>query len=157
MLQVSTPPRTLELIAKFDPAVIVVNGTRIISRQILGGSKAMFVNTHTGITPAYRGAHGGYWALYNRDPDRCGVTVHLVGAGIDTGDIIAQRFIKPTTEDSFVSYPYLQTAAALPALVEAVERALNGTLATTVAEGHSAIWYHPGIWQYLRARLRGIK
>lgn len=150
-------PQTLDLIAKLNPKIIVVNGTRILSRRILEGTGAVFINTHTGITPAYRGVHGGYWALYNRDPGRCGVTVHLVDAGIDTGEIIAQNRIVPAKGDSFITYPYLQIAAALPLLLEAIERALSGTLIARKTDGDSAVWYHPGIFQYLGARVWGIR
>jgi folate-dependent phosphoribosylglycinamide formyltransferase PurN len=150
-------PETIALIARFDPKVIVVNGTRIISRQVLASTRAPFVNTHSGITPKYRGAHGGYWALYNNDPDRCGVTVHLVDPGIDTGAIVDQLLIKPTHEDSFVTYPYLQVAAALPIVVNAVRSALDGTLRSKPATGESAVWYHPGLVQYLSGRLRGVR
>ncbi len=149
-------PETIALIAKFDPKVIVVNGTRIISRNVLADARAPFINTHAGITPKYRGAHGGYWALYNNDPERCGVTVHLVDAGIDTGAIVDQAPIKPTREDSFVTYPYLQLAAALPLLVKAVQGALAGALPSRPATGESAVWYHPGLLQYLAGRLRGV-
>lgn len=147
----------MEMIAKLDPKVIVVSGTRIIARKVLEAGNRVFINTHTGITPAYRGSHGGYWALYNNDPGRCGVTIHLVDAGIDTGEIVAQEVIQPTQEDNFVTYPYLQTAMALQALVSAVEQALNGALPTRTATGHSAVWYHPGFFQYLVGWLRGIK
>ena len=40
---------------------------------------------HAGITPQYRGVHGGYWAVVNNDPEHCGVTIHFVDKGIDTG------------------------------------------------------------------------
>jgi hypothetical protein len=150
-------PETIALIARFDPKVIVVNGTRIISRNVLDSTRAAFINTHAGVTPKYRGAHGGYWALYNNDPDRCGVTVHLVDPGIDTGAIVDQALIKPTREDSFVTYPYLQIAAALPILACAVRSALGGTLQSKPATGESAVWYHPGLLQYLRGRLRGVR
>jgi methionyl-tRNA formyltransferase len=46
---------------------------------------------HAGITPRYRGTHGGYWVLLNNDPGHCGVTIHLVDPGIDTGSIVARR------------------------------------------------------------------
>ena len=149
-------PETTTLIARADPKVIVVNGTRIISRKVLGNTRAAFINTHAGITPKYRGAHGGYWALYNNDPGHCGVTVHIVDPGIDTGDIVGQALIRPAREDSFVTYPYLQLAAALPILYNAVCSALTGTLQATPGAGPSATWYHPGILQYLAGRLRGV-
>jgi len=115
---VNSPEVTAALQA-LSPKVVVVNGTRIIARRVLETVPAIFINTHAGITPKYRGAHGGYWALLNGDPGRCGVIVHLVDAGIDTGAIVAQSTIIPTGRDSFVTYPYLQLAAALPLLVDA--------------------------------------
>lgn len=148
---------TIELIKKFDPKVIVVNGTRIISSKVLDSTDATFINTHAGITPKYRGAHGGYWALYNNDPGRCGATVHIVDSGIDTGAIVDQVLIEPTRDDSFVTYPYLQIAAALPILLNAVRSALDGTLQPKAAKGESAVWYHPGLLQYLSGRLRGVR
>ncbi|HEU4660466.1 MAG TPA: formyl transferase [Pseudolabrys sp.] len=150
-------PETIGLISKFGPKVIVVNGTRIISAAVLNSTQALFINTHAGITPKYRGAHGAYWALYNDDPGRCGVTVHLVDSGIDTGAIVEQALISPTREDSFVTYPYLQIAAALPILIDAVRSALDGTLKSKPAVGESAVWYHPGAFAYLRGRLRGVR
>ena len=46
---------------------MVVNGTRILSRRMLESIDAVFLNMHVGITPKYRGVHGGYWALANGD------------------------------------------------------------------------------------------
>ena len=139
------------------PDVIVVNGTRIISRDVLACTQATFINTHAGITPAYRGSHGGYWALYEGKPEHCGVTVHVVDSGIDTGGIIGQAVIAPTEKDNFATYPMLQLAAALPILKEAVARALDGTLTIQRTSGPSGVWYHPTIFQYLSGRLRGIR
>jgi methionyl-tRNA formyltransferase len=150
-------PETIKLILRADPKVIVVNGTRIISRKVLSSTRAVFINAHAGITPKYRGVHGGYWALYNSDPGHCGVTVHIVDPGIDTGDILGQALIMPTRQDSFVTYPYLQVVAALPILSNVVHSALTGTLQTCSATGDSALWYHPGLLQYLRGIWRGIR
>jgi methionyl-tRNA formyltransferase len=70
-----------------QPDVIVVNGTRIIAKKVLTCVPCPFINTHAGITPLYRGVHGGYWALTQNDQLNCGVSVHLVDPGIDTGAI----------------------------------------------------------------------
>lgn len=148
---------TIDIINRLDPKVIVVKGTRIISRKVLAAGERVFINTHTGITPAYRGSHGGYWALHSNDPGRCGVTIHVIDAGIDTGEVIAQRRIEPSGDDDFVTYPYLQTGAALLALADAVEQGLDGRLQARPATGDSAVWYHPGFFQYLAGWMRGIK
>lgn len=131
----------------YQPDVVVVNGTRIIAKRILNASDAVFINTHCGITPKYRGSHGGYWARVNCEPQNCGVTVHLVDPGIDTGDIIGQQPIHPTDADNITTYPLLQIAAALPILIAAVK----GSRSLVPAQGESAMWYHPTIWSYFWA------
>jgi folate-dependent phosphoribosylglycinamide formyltransferase PurN len=150
---------TIELLRRIDPAVVVVNGTRILSKSVLSSVPATFLNTHAGMTPRYRGVHGGYWALVEKRRALCGVTVHVVDPGIDTGDVVAQAKIEPTASDSFVTYPYLQIAAAIPLLNEAVYAALAGELRViTPADATSKLWSHPTLGQYAFHRLMsGVK
>jgi hypothetical protein len=70
---------------------------------------------------------------------------------------VAQGLIAPTARDSFVTYPSLQLAAALPLLVDSIGKALRGELSVRPAEGPSRVWYHPGLFQYLVGRTRGVK
>lgn len=144
----------LELLRSLDPGVVVVNGTRILSEEILACVEAPFVNMHAGITPMYRGVHGCYWALASGDPAHAGVTVHVVDAGVDTGGVIAQATVRPSPEDSYHTYPFLQIAAGLPLLERAVRDALEGRLRTTDVEGESRLYHHPTIWRYVVNRLR---
>jgi phosphoribosylglycinamide formyltransferase 1 len=144
-----------------DPAVVVVNGTRIIGRETLSVIACPVLNTHAGITPLYRGVHGGYWALAEGRPELAGTTVHFVDEGIDTGRIVEQAFIQPTPADSFATYPYLHVAAGLSILLPAVERALAGTLTPRAVDGEplpSRLRSHPTLWGYLARRmLRGVR
>lgn len=150
-------PEALVLMKQFNPRVVVVNGTRILKPATLDNIAATFINTHQGITPQYRGAHGAYWALFQNDLQNCGVTIHLVDQGIDTGNIVAQAIISPGPDDNFTTYPYLQTVASLPLLTAAIEASLTETLKSWSIEGPSAVWYHPGFLQYLKGRWRGIR
>jgi len=145
------------LIEMLQPDIVIVNGTRILSRATLAKLKATILNTHHGITPGYRGAHGAYWALARGDGEHCGVTVHLADEGIDTGNIIAQAMIAPEENDSFVTYPFLQTAKALDLLVDAIKDEMAGRLKTRPISGKSEVWYHPGFFQYIGLALRGVR
>ena len=147
-------PEAIDWLREQRASVVVVNGTRIIARRVLEATDAVFINTHCGITPEYRGVHGGYWALYRSDPANCGVTVHLVDPGIDTGGILAQQRIDPGPRDNFTTYPYLQLAAGLPLLVEAVGSALEGRHVPQTRDSAGNLWYHPTLWQYLWAGIR---
>ena len=144
----------VEALQKLAPRVVAVAGTRIISRSVLDAVGAPFINMHAGITPRYRGVHGGYWALACDDHEHCGVTVHLVDRGVDTGAVIAQARIEPTARDSFATYPLLQLVAGLPLLVEAVRAVLEDRLVEAATSGPSRQWYHPTAWGYLLGWVR---
>lgn len=141
------------------PDVVVINGTRIIGKKTLAAVQARFVNVHVGITPRYRGVHGGYWALAEGDPEHAGVTVYFVDEGIDTGEVIAQARIEPTPEDTFATYPFLQLRAGLPLLEQAVSGILRGEAATTAPmTPDSKLWTHPTVGRYLKGWLtRGVR
>jgi folate-dependent phosphoribosylglycinamide formyltransferase PurN len=146
--------QTVVLLQKLSPQVIVVNGTRILAEKMLNAIPGIFLNTHVGITPLYRGVHGGYWALVSGDPEHFGVTIHEIDKGIDTGDIIAQASAMPDDVDNFSTYPLLQIAAAIPLLKQAVRDALNGRLKTMPAPvGKSKLWSHPTAFEYLKCRI----
>jgi folate-dependent phosphoribosylglycinamide formyltransferase PurN len=150
---------TVQHLRALAPKVVVLNGTRILSPEVLASVQAVFLNMHVGITPLYRGVHGGYWALVNGQHEYCGVTVHMVNEGIDTGGIVAQARISPGPNDTFATYQYLQVAAGLPLLQHAVEDALAGVLTTRPGPpGQSRLWSHPTAFEYLRHRIqRGVK
>jgi phosphoribosylglycinamide formyltransferase-1 len=145
-----------EVLRSLSPAVVVVNGTRILDRETLRSTSAPFINMHAGIAPAYRGVHGGYWALAEGRPDLVGTTVHLVDEGIDTGTVIEQAYFEVAPEDSFWTYPYLHTAAGLPVLVRAVQAALEGAVPVRQTDQSlpSVLRSHPTLWSYLSTRLR---
>ena len=153
-------PNLIELIDEYAPDLIVVNGTRIISNEILDKLTCPIVNIHVGITPKYRGVHGGYWALYNQDSALFGVTLHYVNQGIDTGQIIAQKVVQPDQKDNFNSYPILQYAAGINLLLNHCDDLLNRNEIEQLPHltSESKLHYHPGFFQYLTKRFaKGVK
>lgn len=142
------------LLGKLDVDAVVVNGTRITSRAVTECIDRPFINTHVGITPRYRGVHGGYWALVHDDAENCGVTVHLV----DTGGVLYQQRIHVGSGDGFNTYPLHQLAAAIPLMKQALHDVVDGTLTHRDGVGPSGLWYHPTLGQYLRYRFsRSVK
>ena len=149
----------ITLLQQLQPDVVLVTGTRIIKASVLNSIAAPFINIHAGITPLYRGVHGAYWASVERNSAACGVTIHLVDQGIDTGEVLEQALITPTQQDSFITYPLLQLATGLPLLYNAVQTVREHCLmpqAPLVRESrlrsHPTIWFY--LWQWLR---HGIK
>lgn len=145
----------LRLICTIKPDIIIVNGTRIISKKILNATNALFINTHVGITPEYRGVHGAYWALRNNDIENCGVTIHKIDAGIDTGDIILQDIILITNKDNFVTYPFIQIGKAIMMMKKVLESVEKEELKTYKKTNFtfSKLWYHPTFTGYLYYRI----
>ena len=149
----------INIIKESDPDLILVNGTRIISKRVLNSAGKVFINTHLGITPLYRGVHGGYWALASNDIANFGSTIHLVDPGIDTGRILYHARALPGKSDNYITYPYLQIAASLPFIKKGIEDIVNGNYAVNnQTTDRSRLWYHPTIVQYFYNRwTKGIK
>lgn len=140
----------LKYLKEINPELIIVNGTRIISKNILSNIPVKFINTHVGITPQYRGVHGAYWALVNNDKENCGVTVHLVDEGIDTGDLIKQSIINVTDQDNFVTYPILQIGVGIELLEDTINQINNNKFKYYRKENtKSNLFTHPTFTEYL--------
>lgn len=134
--------------------LVVINGTSIIKSHILDATDAYFLNIHVGITPKYRGVHGGYWALYNGDEHMVGVTTHFVDAGIDTGTVLDQNTIQLTDEDNFLTYTHLQAAAAFANYNDIVRSILDDDIRfKEPLTEESMVWSHPTLWQYIYGRI----
>ena len=142
-------PDCISQLTSCDPQVVLVAGTRLIEREVLGAISAPFINYHAGITPKYRGVHGGYWAKVEDDLGNFGVTVHLIDEGIDTGAVLYQARTVPARNDNFSTFPYLQLAAALPLMEQAARDAIAGALKPHHVALPSSLWSHPTIWFYL--------
>jgi phosphoribosylglycinamide formyltransferase-1 len=148
-------PEAREALRAFNPLIVVLVGTRIVSPESLSCVEAPFVNLHAGITPQYRGVHGGYWALVEGRQDLVGSTVHLVDTGIDTGGVLGQAHFEVTERDSFATYPYLHLAVGVPLLVDVVKAAVAGEELEPQPPlvDSSRLWSHPTLGAYLRNRL----
>lgn len=144
---------TIAILQKLQPTVVIVNGTRIISKEVLNCVEAKFLNIHAGITPNYRNVHGAYWAIVNNDYDNCGVTVHLVDPGIDTGNIIYQKKIVVTPKDNFTTYPLIQLAEGINFMKKALRDIFEDKLITKKRKGNGNLWHHPTLTQYMFHRL----
>jgi len=75
------------------PDLIVSFGYRHILRPaVLAAARRPILNLHIAYLPYNRGAHPNFWAFLDGTPH--GVTIQHVDAGVDTGDIVAQREVR---------------------------------------------------------------
>lgn len=149
----------IETLKERTPDLILLSGTRIVSKKVLESVDCDFINVHAGITPKYRGVHGSYWAKVNNDEENNGVTIHFVDKGIDTGGIIKQMRITSKKEDNFQTYPYLQLSEGIKELKnEVINDYFSGKTTIKSTNLESKLWYHPTLWKYLYHRIiNGIK
>lgn len=60
------------------------------------------INIHMGVSPYYRGSSCNFWAAYDGHPELVGATIHLLGKGLDSGDILYHALPKAEAADPFV-------------------------------------------------------
>lgn len=151
----------IDLIKNDKPEIIILSGTRILSKKVILTSQAKIINIHAGITPNYRGVHGAYWALVNKEIHLTGVTVHYVDVGVDTGQIIDQELINISDGDNYATYPLLQLSLGIQLLIKfliADSYKMNYKSNILGSNISSKQWYHPGLFEYLFNRIfRGVK
>jgi len=86
---------------------------------------AKAINIHMGISPFYRGSSCNFWALHDNNPHLVGATVHMLGRGLDDGDLLYHVF--PPISECANSFEF--TMASVKAAHQSlVERIANNTL-----------------------------
>jgi methionyl-tRNA formyltransferase len=80
-------------------AIIVVGYGRIIPQWMLDLPPLGNINLHASLLPKYRGAAPIQWAIA-RSETVTGVTTMKIDAGLDTGDILLQREMAITQDDT---------------------------------------------------------
>lgn len=144
-------PEVLKILSEQKPKAVVVAGTGILRKQLFN-LPFPFINIHTGITPKYRGVFGGFWALYNRDFENIGVTVHLVDEGVDTGSILYQdKIVLDPQFDTFDTVAIKQYIRGAELMIQALQDVLFGSLKPFDKKDESIQWYHPTILEYFKA------
>jgi methionyl-tRNA formyltransferase len=92
---------------------------QIVRGPIRDAAPLGFINCHAGALPFYRGRNTLNWAIINGEK-RFGVAVHHIDDGIDTGDIILQKFGEISTHDDYGSLLTKAEILCADMLVEAL-------------------------------------
>src|SRR5436309_14529874 len=83
-------------------AIIVVGYGRIIPQWMIDLPRFGNINLHASLLPKYRGAAPIQWAIANGE-SVTGVTTMRIDEGLDTGDILVQREMPITDDDTAVT------------------------------------------------------
>jgi methionyl-tRNA formyltransferase len=118
------------------PGFLVSHGYRHILRpDVLEPMEGRAVNLHISLLPWNRGADPNLWSFLEDTPK--GVTIHHIDAGVDTGDLVAQRGVAMRDDETLAtSYARLTSdIAALFADVWPALRASDAPRTPQVGEG----------------------
>lgn len=118
--------QVLSIIDRHQPDVILVFGTSLLKGPLLEKGKLGIINLHGGLSPEYRGADCTFWALYNREPEKVGCTIHYINAGIDTGNLIAHVCPEVKENDTELELFWRAVKASTAAYQELLAKLENG-------------------------------
>lgn len=100
--------------------IYVVLGSSYIKGDLIDflvGHKA--INIHMGVSPYFRGSATNFWAPYKGHTDMVGATIHMLGKGLDSGDILYHAFPKPQKIEPF-DLGMLSVKVAIDSVVERI-------------------------------------
>jgi folate-dependent phosphoribosylglycinamide formyltransferase PurN len=81
-------PRFLEAVRALNPSLVLVSGGALLPRQLLESIRGPAITLQTGWSPRYMGSTAFEQALYHRDLNGIGATVHLLTSAGELGPII---------------------------------------------------------------------
>ncbi len=99
-IPVITPERYLKNPVSAD--IIIVSGfSKLLPKPIIRHPKIGIINIHQSLLPAYRGRHSLNWAIINGEK-YTGVSIHHIDGAFDNGNIIFQKKIKISDDDTIM-------------------------------------------------------
>lgn len=128
---------TVQTIEKNSPDLIIVSGTNLVGRKIIGltSQKMRMVNLHTGLSPYIKGAPNcTNWCLAEKSFHLIGNTVMWLDAGIDTGNIIASEQTPLNGHETLDELHWKVMEHAHAMLVQAVRKLAKGESLSSIPQ-----------------------
>ena len=121
-------PETQTLLQSLAPDVIVIIAYgQIIPARLLPIPRLGWINLHASLLPKYRGAAPINWAIANGET-QTGLTTMKIDAGMDTGDILLQRGIVITPDETAPSLTQRMAEAGPPIMIATLRSVAEGKL-----------------------------
>jgi len=117
-----------DLLDKYHPDLLVsISCPQIIGKKIREQIPMGCINVHGSTLPKYRGMMPAFWVLRNNE-EKTSVTVHDLAAKLDDGDILFQKEVEITPDDTWDSLVRKSKAAGAQALIDAVRQIKDGSV-----------------------------
>lgn len=142
------------LIARTKPDVVVLAGAEIVSEGLLAWTRVVagntiWINAHPALLPGIRGLDVVEWAEHLGQTQ--GITVHSVGAKVDTGEIHSSVVVERNAGESFRDFRSRMLGEQALILAKTAIRILEGDNAT-IPNDVSQSSYHSTM-DYARRKL----
>lgn len=119
-----------DFLAQLDNAaadMYIVVAFRMLPREVWARPRLGTVNLHASLLPQYRGAAPINWAVINGE-ERSGITTFLIGATIDTGDLLLQEEMPIGADETAGELHDRMMMAGADLILRTVDGLLTGTL-----------------------------
>lgn len=111
---------TLTTLQSWQPDLVVsIYFNQLIKAKIINMAPQGVINLHPALLPKNRGLFPYFWALANGD-EESGATVHWVDTKFDTGDLLLQKSIPITPQETVISLANKSAEVGANLLVEAI-------------------------------------
>jgi folate-dependent phosphoribosylglycinamide formyltransferase PurN len=144
--------QTEQFLRDIQPDIILARCKSILNRRVFTQARLGTFVMHPGICPAYRNAHGCFWALANRDTVNVGMTLLKIDDGVDTGPVYGYyTYAYDEVAESHIVIQHRMVLENLDSLQTKLCEILAGTAATIDTRGSkSQAWGQPWLTRYLR-------
>ena len=111
----------IDLLHNLKPDIIINQAPGILRESFLDTASVGVLNRHNALLPKNRGRFSPFWALYKRE-QYTGVTIHFVVKELDAGEIIVQKRINISEDETVSSLVRKCYSIAPSAMIEAIEK-----------------------------------
>ena len=120
--------------------ILSINYLFLIEDDLISYPTKYAINVHGSLLPKYRGRTPHVWAIINNEK-QTGITAHLITKECDKGDIICQKVITISNDDTGGSV-LKKYNESYPSLIdEVITRLQRGTLITVKQDENKATYY----------------
>jgi methionyl-tRNA formyltransferase len=131
----------IDRLSTIGPDIIFnINSFQIVRPRLLSVPKEGIVNFHNGPLPRYGGVNVCSWAIINGEKHH-GVTWHYLDEGIDTGDIIAQRFFEIAPDETAITLIIKCINIGTALFREVLPRLIDGSVTVQRQDRSKATYY----------------
>lgn len=123
-------PDALAIVRDLKPGLGLSSGAGLLKGDIIAAFPDGILNVHLGIAEEYRGLDTNLWAIYHKDWENIGVTLHLVDDQLDTGPIVEQRTLRPPPGTAIHELRYHESCLAIELLEQSLAEWMSGNLST---------------------------